>query len=119
MSTANPTPPLTGSTPMDTTTSMDTSTDELPPNYQPNRPATETEAGWFFGIPVPKGWFATVAGICEPWSAADKIKIKAYKELKKSEEEAWAKKNVCMPRKKICGPGYGRIPKASTSCGCR
>lgn len=121
MSSGTGTNPITNPITDPITIPMDT--DEVPPTppYKPNVKATDTVEGMFFGVVVPKGHFATVAGLCEKWDANQKKLVAAYRLVRKKEEEKWAKKNYCCPKTKICPPKPTCPPKkarASTSCGC-
>lgn len=79
--------------------------------------AKDGVAGWYYGIEVPVGSFATVAGMCTPWTQIEKVEVLAARELRKQQELIWAKKNVCYPKRKICAPKALPYAKKS-SCGC-
>jgi hypothetical protein len=115
------TPPTTITPPTTTITEpMDVDGEEAPAGYQPNRKATTTTDGWYFGVVVPKGWFATVAGICEKWTPAEKIIVDQSKQLQKDQEKLWAKKNCCTPKTRYCFGkcGGGGVTARKSGCGC-
>lgn len=88
--------------------------------YTPSKPAvTEVigQPGWYYGIAVAEDEFATVAGMCTRWSDAEKILINNARKLLKDQEAAWAKKNACTPKKRVCVTPYSYSRKSSCGCG--
>lgn len=88
-----------------------------PPGYAPNKKSTELLSGWYYGVKVPAGQFGTVAGMCHPWKVLDKKKLAGARKLQKAQEKIWAKKNVCLPKKRVCVKPYSYAPKKS-ACSC-
>jgi hypothetical protein len=75
------------------------------------------QMGWFYGIEFGPNKFATIAGMCTNWNPTSEAPlIAAQKKAMKDQQILWAKKHVCVPKKRVCATPYS-YPKKS-SCGC-
>lgn len=97
-----------------------------PPGGKPKPPVVTMPPDYPAELNVPPGYFASAAGLCRPWSAAERAILREYYKQKKRARDS-AIRRQCCPKPKMtqqcpcddCQPKYKSKSKTTaTSCSC-